>query len=126
VNPVAGTGAVIVVLALVVYSVGVVAEQRGHLVTRLVLRMLAGGVILDITATMLMGLASSKGPFTLHGLLGYTSLAGMLAATWRLWRFAAAHSADTRVPRGLHLFVRAAYLWWVAAFITGVLLAVRR
>jgi hypothetical protein len=30
------------------------------------------------------------------------------------------------VPRGLHLFTRAAYLWWVAAFITGGLLVAMR
>ena len=37
------------------------------------------------------------------------------------WRHRLAHG-DEIVPRGLHLFSRFAYLWWVVAYVTGAAL----
>jgi hypothetical protein len=82
-NPVAKTGAIIVVCALASYGVAVFVEQRRRMVTPLVLLFLGLGVTLDVTATGFMIAGSSKGPFTLHGLLGYSSLAGMIIGAAR-------------------------------------------
>jgi len=125
-NPLAKTGAVIVVFALLSYSISVVTEQRRRRVTTAVLLFLTLGVLLDVTATAFMIVGSSKGPFTLHGVLGYSSLMGMLADTWLIWRFRLRHAPDAEVPRALHLFTRGAYLWWLAAFVTGGLLVAMR
>lgn len=119
-------GATIVIGALASYSVSVITEQRLRRVTSRVLVFLTAGLVLDITATVFMILGSSKGAFTLHGLLGYSSLAGMLIDTWLIWRFHLSHPAGTQVPRGIHLFTRGAYLWWLAAFVTGGLLVAMR
>ena len=86
-NPLAKTGAIIVVCALASYSVAVFVEQRRRLVTPLVLLFFTLGVMLDVTATGFMIAGSSKGPFTLHGLLGYSSLAGMIIDAALIWRF---------------------------------------
>ena len=125
-NPLAKTGAIIVVFALASYTVAVLAEQRRRLVTPLVLLFLTLGVLLDVTATAFMILGSSKGPFTLHGLLGYSSLAGMIIDAALIWRFRLNHPQQAPVPGGLHLFTRVAYLWWIAAFVTGGLLVAMR
>jgi len=125
-NPFSKIGASIVVLALLSYGISVVTEQRLRRVTRLVLVFLVLGVVLDVTATAFMILGSSKGPFTLHGLLGYSSLLAMLTDTWLIWRFRRGHATESAVPGWLHQFTRWAYLWWLAAFVTGGLLVAMR
>ena len=119
-------GVSIVILALASYSVAVLAEQRTRRVSRRVLRFLTVGIILDVTATTFMIIGSSRGALTLHGLLGYSSLSGMLLDAWLIWRFSLRLSADTPVPASLHLYTRFAYLWWIAAFVTGGLLVALR
>jgi hypothetical protein len=125
-NPLSRTGATIVVFALLSYTVAVVGEQRRRRLGPQVLAFLTVGVLLDVTATAFMILGSSKGAFTLHGLLGYSSLAAMIIDTALIWRLAKASGPAAQVPRGLHLYTRFAYLWWVAAFITGGLLVAMR
>ena len=125
-NPLARTGAVIVVFALASYTVAVLTEQRRRLVTPIVLLFLTLGVLLDVTATAFMIAGSSKGPFTLHGLLGYSSLAGMIVDAGLIWRFRLNNPPLAQVPRGLHLYTRAVYVWWIAAFVTGGLLVAMR
>ena len=94
--------------------------------TPLVLLFLTLGVLLDVTATAFMIAGSSKGPFTLHGLLGYSSLAGMIVDAGLIWRFRLNHPQTAPMPRGLHLYTRAVYVWWIAAFVTGGLLVAMR
>ena len=119
-TPLLRTGVTIVVLALVGYTVGVVIEQRARRVTRRALAFLVLGVVLDVTATVCMILGSGK-VLTLHGLLGYSALAGMLIETALAGR-QRLRSSDAEVPRWLHLFTRAAYSWWVIAFVSGGIL----
>jgi len=119
-TPLLRTGVTIVVLALASYTVGVVIEQRARRVLRRALAFLVVGVVLDVTATLCMILGSGK-VMTLHGVLGYSALAGMLVETL----LAARHrvrSGDAEVPRWLHLFTRVAYSWWVVAFVSGGIL----
>jgi len=108
----------IVNLALVSYGVGIVIEQRTHKVTARALFWLRLGVVLDIVATTAMVLGSSSGPFTLHGLLGFSALGVMVLETGMAWRHRA-RNGDADVPGWLHLYSRVAYGWWVVAYITG-------
>ena len=119
-------GAGIVIFALLSYSISIITEQRRRLVTPFVLRFLTIGLILDVTATVFMIIGSSKSAFSLHGILGYSSLAGMLTDTILIWRFHLATKAGTIVPKGLHLYSRISYSWWVIAFVTGLMLVVFR
>jgi hypothetical protein len=119
-TPLLQAGVTIVVLALASYTVGVVSEQRARSVTRRALAFLVLGVVLDVAATVCMILGAGR-VLTLHGALGYSALAAMLveavlAARERL------RSADGVAPRWLHLYTRAAYSWWVVAFVSGGLL----
>lgn len=115
-------GTRVVILALMAYSAGIITEQIKKHVTNTVLAFISIGVLLDIFATAFMILGSSNSPFSLHGFIGYSSLAGMLTDAILLWRFRLKYGDTQIVNRALHLYSRIAYSWWVMAFITGGLL----
>jgi hypothetical protein len=81
-------------------------------------------VALDITATVLMILGSSKGGFTLHGIIGYSSLLGMFTDVVLIWRLKITNGSYSMIPEKLNIYSRYAYFWWVIAFITGGLLVI--
>jgi len=116
------TGSIIVTFALIAYSIGVLTEQRKRKITRNVLLFISIGIILDITATLFMIIGSPNSAFTFHGLLGYSALAVMLIDVFLIWKLKLAAGINAEVPRGLHLYSRYAYSWWVIAYITGGLL----
>ena len=120
-SPILIAGTIIVNLALVSYAVGIIGEQRSHRVSSTVLTFLVVGVVLDVTATACMIAGSSRGPFTAHGLLGFSSLAAMLSETWFAWRHRRANGDDV-VPMWLHRWSRIAFGWWLVAYVTGALL----
>jgi len=119
-------GSFVVIFALVFYSIGFAKEQKKKLVTSRVLLFYTLGVIFDISATTLMILGSSKGLLTFHGFIGYSSLLGMSIDTFLLWKHNIKKGTEESVSKGLNLFSRVAYIWWVAAFITGGLLVALR
>ena len=121
-NPILITGTIIVTFALTFYSFSVISEQRIKALTPVVLITRTIGVVLDITATAFMIAGSRKIPFTFHGLLGYSALAGMLVDTILVWRYSR-RQRQMRVSPGLKLYTRIAYLWWVLAYIAGGLIA---
>jgi uncharacterized repeat protein (TIGR03987 family) len=118
-------GTIIVNFALLFYTIGIVSEQRSHRVTRRALLFLTVGVIFDVVATGFMIVGSSRGPFTAHGVLGFSSLAAMLLETSFAWRHHR-RSGDALVPRWLHNYSRLAYTWWVVAYITGAILVMSK
>ncbi len=115
-------GAIIVTLALISYSIAIITEQRKKVITPFILKFLTIGISLDIIATACMIIGSDNSPFTLHGLLGYSALAFMLVDTYLIWKFKLQNGYDVLVSKGIHLYSRIAYLWWVAAYITGSML----
>lgn len=115
-------GSMVVTLALVFYSIGFAKERRRKKVTSQVLMFYTTGILLDITATILMIIGSSRGMVTIHGLIGYSSLLGMLADTLLLWRHNLKAGPGKDVSNSLHLYSRIAYTWWIIAYITGGLL----
>jgi hypothetical protein len=119
-------GAGIVIFALFSYSLAIITEQRKRLVTPFVLKFLTIGIILDILATTFMIIGSTKSAFTLHGILGYSSLMAMLVDTLLIWKFHNRTQPGDLVPKNLHLYSRFAYAWWVIAFITGLMLVIFR
>lgn len=120
-NPILRAGVIIVNLALLSYSIGIIREQRRRQVTPGILAFLTVGVGFDVIATTCMILGTSRSLFTLHGFLGYSALAAMLTDTVLVWRQYRRHGSGS-VPRGLHLYSRYAYSWWVVAYVTGAAL----
>jgi hypothetical protein len=110
-----------VTLALVLYTIAALKESRARRATAGVRGFFTAAVTTDIAATALMVIATGSFAATLHGMLGYSALAFMLTDTVLLWRHWRQHGA-AEVSRGLHLFSRFAYLYWVAAYVTGAAL----
>ena len=125
-NPYSLTGIILVQFALLSYSTGIISEQRNRRVSGFVLTFLSAGVFLDITSTVFMILGSRHGAFTLHGLLGYSSLAGMLIDAVLLWKFSRRFGKEQATSKLLHLYSRYAYIYWIGAYITGALLVMMR
>ena len=119
-NPTIVKAVIVVTFALVFYSIGVILEQRRSRITRAVLAFLAIGVTLDITSTVLMILGSSH--ITIHGFIGWSALAAMLTDAVLIWRHWT-RQKDGVVSRGLNLYTRYAYSWWVVAYIAGAVIA---
>jgi hypothetical protein len=121
-KPVLVAGVITVQLALISYSIAILTEQWKKVITARVLVFLTMGVLLDVTATACM-IAGSRNPwYSLHGILGYSSLAGMLTDAILIWRTRTRHGMNCPVPQALHLYSRFAYIWWILAYITGALL----
>ncbi len=121
-NPVLIRAVVVVTFALVFYSFGVIIEQRKSAISRRVLMFLTAGVLLDITSTALMIVGSRNIPITAHGFLGYTALTVMLVDTTLVWRHWIRNGTG-KVPKKLHIYTRAAYSWWVVAYIAGSIIS---
>lgn len=120
-DPVRLAAVLTVTLALALYTIGTVKQQRSRRSTSAVRGWLTTGVVFDITATALMIVASRSLSPTLHGVLGYSALAFMLTDTILLWRHARANG-EAHVSRGLHVYSRVAYGYWVVAYFTGAAL----
>lgn len=115
-------GTFVVFLALTFYSIGIFTEQKHRKVLRRVITFLTMGIIADIIATAFMIAGSSKGLFTLHGIIGYSALVAMLIDNIFIWRLQIKSGFGAEVPDAIHKYSLYAYIWWVIAFITGGLL----
>jgi len=120
-KPILIAGTAIVNLALLSYSIGIITEQIKHVISRRVITFLTVGVIFDVIATACMIIGSENSPFSLHGILGYSSLTAMIIETALAWRHRLA-AGEGPVSKGLHRYSLLAYLWWVAAYITGAII----
>ena len=124
-SPILMAGTAIVHVALICYTIGIFTEQRQRRVTKRVVSFLTAGVIFDVIATGCMIAGSSSGPFTAHGLLGFSSLAAMSVETALAWRHRSRFGND-EVPVWLHRYSRLAYSWWIVAYITGAFLVMSK
>ena len=121
-NPTLIRAVIVVTFALVSYSIAVVSEQKKRYISKFILAFLTVGVFLDISSTTLMIIGSRKTPFTVHGFIGYTALMVMLIDAiliWRFWR----KNGEIDVSRGLNIYTRLAYAWWIIAYIAGAIIA---
>lgn len=124
-SPVILFGVVAINLALIAYSVGLVAVHRHRRATAFVLGIFALAVAFDVVATGCMIAGSHRPWFTPHGIVGYLALAVMLVATLRLWALRSPGS-EAAIPSGLQTFLRFAYAAWLVAYVVGVVLAMKR
>lgn len=118
-------GAFIVTLSLLSYGIGCFSLQRFKSVSPGVLWFLSLGVFLDIVATVFMIIGSKSPGFTLHGLLGYSALLVMLIDVVFVWS-EYIKDKHTFVGKGLLIYSKIAYGYWVIAYLTGSLLIIWR
>jgi hypothetical protein len=124
-KPVLIAGITIVNLALISYSIAIITQSRKKLMSRQVLTFLTIGVMLDITATICMVIGS--GHFiTLHGVIGYSSLAGMLTDTILSYRFASKNGVGATLTPNFSRWSQLAYFYWVVAYVTGAMIVMMK
>ena len=121
-KPILIIGTSIVNLALIFYSLFIYQERRYKLLTRKLLTFLTIGVSLDVIATTCMIIGSSRSPFSMHGILGYSSLTAMFIDAVLLWQNKAFLGFNSRISKGIHNYSLIAYVWWIMAYITGAML----
>ncbi len=125
-TPILIAGTTIVNLALISYSIFIYSERKTRKTGKKVLSFLTIGVILDSTATICMITGSTQTPFTLHGILGYSSLTGMLTDAFLIWKSRMRNGKESPLSASIHKYSLIAYCWWIAAYITGALLVMLR
>jgi hypothetical protein len=121
-KPILIAGTSIVNIALIAYSLFIYHERKSRKTADRVLTFLTIGVFLDMAATTCMIIGSSNTPFTLHGILGYSSLTGMIIDAVLLWRIRLKEGRNSAIPGRVHNYSLIAYCWWIAAYITGALI----
>ena len=120
-NPIRMAAVSTVTLALILYTIGTLKEQRGRRASAGVRGFLTAGLTFDVIATALMIVATGSVSPTLHGWLGYSALALMavdVTMIWRHWRA----NGDAPIPSGQHLYARLAYAYWIVAYFAGAAL----
>jgi hypothetical protein len=125
-EPILIAGTTIVNFALISYTLFLYFERKTKVISSRVLLILTLDVVLDILATVCMIIGSSKGAFTWHGFIGYSSLLAMLIDSIFLWKSRLKGVANQPVPDNLHKYTLFAYIWWICAYITGLLLVMAR
>jgi len=116
------TGTIMVTFALICYTLAIIFEQRKHILTRMFAAFLFTGFIFDFISTLFMISGSKNGPFTIHGLIGYTSLLGMFFACVLILRILKANGFHNQISRKIHVYTNIAYIWWVISYITGAII----
>lgn len=121
-KPILLAGVVIVNMALVSYSIGIITQLLTKKISKKVLIFLSFGLLFDITATVCMILGSSTGGISIHGLIGYSSLLGMLLDTLFSYRYALKSGLNTEPGKRFNTWSGVAYGYWVVAYVTGAII----
>jgi|ERR1035438_709815 hypothetical protein len=124
-KPILITGIFIVNLALLAYATAIVIQSRKKTITRFVLTFLTIGIILDITSTICMIIGSGK-VISLHGIIGYSSLAGMLTDTILSYFLVNRYGMNSVLSKNFIRWSQIAFSYWVLAYITGAIIVMSR
>jgi hypothetical protein len=119
-------GILLVHLALINYTIFIYQEYKKQRAANTVIIVLALAVLFDISATTCMMIGTTRSYFTFHGIVGYSGLLLMMIDLILIWRHKARHGAEVLFSKGLNLFSKIAYVWWIIAFITGVVITINK
>lgn len=119
-------GITIVNLALIAYTIAFITFIKKKLVVNQALIPLSIGVSLDICATSFMIFGSSHSFLSTHGVIGYSSLLAMIIDCALLWKFRIKYNSKGSIPQPLQWYTRIAYIWWICAYIAGILVVLGR
>lgn len=119
-------GIIFVNIALILYTLFIIYENKIRKTNKTVLLFISLAVIFDIAATVCMMIGTTRTYFTFHGIMGYIGLFLMIVDTVLLWNFKVKYGAEILISKSLNTFSKLAYGWWIIAFITGVLVSIYR
>jgi hypothetical protein len=119
-------GIIFVNIALILYTLFIIFENKQKKTTKTVLIFITLAVLFDIAATTCMMIGTTRTYFTFHGIMGYIGLSLMVADAILLWKYKLKFGAEILISKSLNLFSKIAYIWWVIAFFTGVMVSIFR
>lgn len=119
-NSIILTGVITVQLALICYTIFIINEHKKRSAVKIVLYSLTIAVILDMIATGCMMIGTDKAYFSLHGSIGYSALLMMIIDAVLIWRHKIQKGTEEEFSKGLNIFSKVAYAWWLVAFFNGV------
>jgi EamA domain-containing membrane protein RarD len=119
-NSIILTGVITVQFALLSYTVFIINEHKKRRAANSVIYSLTIAVIFDLIATGSMMAGTEKTYFTLHGLIGYSALALMVVDAVLIWRHKIKNGVEVTFSKGLNIYSKVAYAWWLVAFLNGV------
>lgn len=117
-KPILIAGVTIVQLALISYAIAIILQSRIKTINKTVLVFLTLGVFFDITSTIFMIIGAGK-VISLHGFIGYSSLAGMLTDMIFSFRQVKRHGLESPLSEKFLRGSKVAFAYWVVAYITG-------
>jgi len=112
--------------ALIFYTLFILFESKKQRATNIVLLLIIFAVLFDITATACMMIGTTRTYFTFHGIIGYIGLLLMIIDFILLLKYRIKFGTETLISRPLYVYSKIAYFWWLAAFITGVIVSIFR
>ncbi len=125
IKPIIIAAIIIVNLALLSYTLFVIYEHKKKRAHHKVVFFITAGLVFDITATACMIIGSENTPFSIHGILGYSSLTGMFIDAVLIWKHKLKFGDRTAFSNWLNIYSKAAYSWWIVAYITGTIIISR-
>jgi uncharacterized repeat protein (TIGR03987 family) len=112
------------ILALVLYSIGVWGAKLAGRLKAWQLAFFWCGFVCDTVGTALMWRIAGKSEFNLHALTGELAIA--LMALHATWATAALVMNRERVLHGFHRFSLTVWALWLVPFFSGAIMAMRR
>jgi uncharacterized repeat protein (TIGR03987 family) len=112
------------ILALVLYSIGVWGAKLAGRLKAWQLAFFWCGFVCDAAGTTLMWRIAGKSEFNLHALTGELAIA--LMALHATWATAALVLNRERVLHGFHRFSLTVWALWLVPFFSGAIMAMRR
>lgn len=109
-NSTVAIGVVLVQIALLLYTIFFINIRKRKILNNKILLFLSFGVCFDVIATVFMIIGSSNSPFSLHGLLGYSSLSAMLIDAIILWRLRLQNGINSNISPSISKYTLIAYL----------------
>ncbi|NWF87830.1 MAG: hypothetical protein HXY50_00035 [Ignavibacteriaceae bacterium] len=119
-------GILFVHLALIFYTLFIIYEGKTKQASNKVLLFITLAVLSDITATACMMIGTTRTYFTFHGILGYIGLSLMIIDYILLIKHRVKSGNNTMISDSLFKYSKIAYYWWIAAFVTGVIVSIFR
>ena len=116
-------GILFVHLALIFYTFFIIYEHKHRKTTNQVLAYITFAIIFDIVATGCMMAGTTSTYFTFHGIVGYSGLLLMIIDAILLWRHKIKTGVEELLSKGLNLYSKLAFVWWIIAFTTGVIVS---
>jgi len=116
-------GAVVsILLAAVLYTVAVFAEQRSGVLKPWHVALFWAGLVADTTGTTLMSELAGGFKLNIHGALGVLAIALMIIHA--VWATIAIVQRKESVLKGFHRFSVTVWGLWIVALVTGFALAI--